>query len=63
MAMFCFDFALVQHVAPFCLHFALATGTTISCSLGRQYGTVLSLSTDVYGLAAILIDNVNKLIF
>jgi hypothetical protein len=41
-------FDLVQQVAPF---FAVATGTSISCSLGRRYGPVFSLTfIDVYGL-------------
>jgi hypothetical protein len=42
-------FDLVQHVVPF---FAVATDTITSCSLGRQYGPVFSLSfLDVYGNA------------
>jgi hypothetical protein len=35
-----------------CHYFAVATGTTISCSLGRQYGPVFSPSfLDVYDTA------------
>ncbi len=45
---FCFDFVLVDHVAPI---FAVSTGTTISCSLGGKYGPVLCISFfDVYAL-------------
>ncbi len=49
MGMFLFDFTLVQHEAQIML--AVATDTTISCSLDRQYRLVFSLSfIDVYGL-------------
>jgi hypothetical protein len=46
---FCFDFTLVQHEAQ--IMFSVATDTTISFSLGKQFKTMLSLSfIDVYGL-------------
>ncbi len=52
--MFWFWFLIfVQHVASL---FAVATGTTISCSLGRQYGPVFSLSfLNIYGIAIYLV--------
>ncbi len=49
MFLFCFFFG----TACSAILFAVATGTTISSSLGRQYGPVLSLSfLDVYGFTS-----------
>ncbi len=46
---FCFDFCF--GAACHDIVFAMATGTTISCSLGWQYEPVLSLSfLDVYDM-------------
>ncbi len=49
--MFLFSFLIWQSMWRH--YFAVATGTTISCSLGRWYGTVFSLSfLDVYVLVS-----------
>jgi len=49
MGMFLFYFCFCAECGI--IKLAMATETTIFCSLGRQYGTVLSLSClDVYGL-------------
>jgi hypothetical protein len=54
----CFCFAFFFGTACDAIMFAVALGTNISCSLGRQYRPVFSLSfEDIYALLQLLLSH------